>query len=306
MSLETRDVIHFFWRKSTSNQASLSKRQRVYNTNVPTLRTIQNRTADFANGRTELADLPRPGRPRGPINVDAVRDLIESERFLSQKQIGHMLGPHSDTVNRISREARRCAKMNCRWISHAIESSEKVARVQVAKDLLQFLEGTSNQKLCNVYTGDEMWVSMDNPRMSMWIRADVARPTVLQPTIGTKKCMFWIEFSGTATGVVAMLPSGSYFIQNFFVDNVLPDVTDDRVFSCPKLKSNETVLHLDNPGPHLRNGEFEELGIRRLPHPHTVRIRFRATSGDSAILSNVSRDNHSTIPWHCRRRCQKF
>jgi hypothetical protein len=84
MSLEIRAVIHFLWRKGTSNQVILSKLQKVDGTNAPILRTIQNWTADFANGRTDFTDLPRQRRPRDPGNVDGVRDLIESEGFLSQ------------------------------------------------------------------------------------------------------------------------------------------------------------------------------------------------------------------------------
>jgi hypothetical protein len=91
-------VIRFVSHKGTSSQAILFKLQTVYGMNAPTLRSIQNGTADFANGRTELADLAGPGRPREPGNVGAVRDLIKSEGFLSQKQIGPMLGFHYDTT----------------------------------------------------------------------------------------------------------------------------------------------------------------------------------------------------------------
>jgi histone-lysine N-methyltransferase SETMAR len=267
MSLETRAVIHFFWCKGTSNQAIFSKLQRVYGTNAPTLRAIQKWTANFANGRSELADLPRPGRPRDPGNVDAVRELIESEGFLSQKQIGHMLGFHHDTVKRILCEDLQMRKVNCKWIPHTLSSSQKAARVQVSKDLLEFLEGTSDRNLCNVYTGDETWVYMDNPRVSMWTGADVARPTVPRRTIGTKKCMFWIEFSRSGIGTVVILPPGQSFNRDFFLDNVLLKIVDDRALRRPRLKARGTFLHLDNARPHLCNDAFEDLGIKRLPHP---------------------------------------
>jgi hypothetical protein len=114
MLLAIRAVIHFFWCKGTSNQEIFSKLQKVSGTNAFKLRPIQNWTVDFAKERTELTDLPRPGRPRDPGNIDAVRDLIESEGFLSQKQSGHMLGVHHEPAKRILREDLQMRKMNCK------------------------------------------------------------------------------------------------------------------------------------------------------------------------------------------------
>jgi hypothetical protein len=101
------------------------------------LRSLQNRTADLADGRTELADLARSRRHCDPGNDDAVRDLIESERFLSHKQIGHMFGLHQDAAKRILRDDLQMRKVNCKWILHTLSSSQKASRVQVSKDLFQ-------------------------------------------------------------------------------------------------------------------------------------------------------------------------
>jgi hypothetical protein len=86
--------------------------------------------------RSELSDLPRSGRPRDRENVDAVRDLIESNGFLSQKHIGHMLDLRNGRVERNLREDLQVRKVNCKWIPHTLRSSQKAALVQVSKDLL--------------------------------------------------------------------------------------------------------------------------------------------------------------------------
>jgi hypothetical protein len=56
-------MTQFLSLKHTPNQAIYSGVQQVYGTDVLTLRTIEKWTAAFEGGRTDLADLPIPGRP---------------------------------------------------------------------------------------------------------------------------------------------------------------------------------------------------------------------------------------------------
>jgi hypothetical protein len=176
----------------------------------------------------------------------------------------------------------------------------------VSKDRLQFLDGTSDRKQCNVDTDDETWLYFDNPRMSMWIGADVAKPILPRHTIGTAKCMFWILFSRAGIGAVAILPPGQSFNQDFFIDNVLLKIIDDKGLGHPKLKAHGTSLHLDSARPHPCNDEFEELGIRRLPHPQYSPDLALCDFWLSAILTNVLRDGHSAIQWHASGHVRNF
>jgi hypothetical protein len=88
MSLELPAVMHFLRLKHTPNQAVLFGLVEVFGKDVITLRAVKTWTAAFDGGRTELADLPRCGRPRGTVKVNAVRALIEGEGYLSWKRIG--------------------------------------------------------------------------------------------------------------------------------------------------------------------------------------------------------------------------
>jgi histone-lysine N-methyltransferase SETMAR len=267
MSLEIRAVIHFLWLKNAPNQAILSELEHVYGTGVITLRAIEKWTAAFEGGRTELADLPRSGRPRDLGKIDAVRALIEGEGYLSQKKIAQILSMHHETVKSILREDLNMRKVNFKWLPHMLNASQKASRVEVSRELLDFLESRPDRSLCKVYTGDETWVYFDNPRVSMWIGADVARPTRVRRTVASTKRMFWVDFSRTGIGAVVMLPAGQSFNKDFFTGTVLPAIVEDRAQNRPKMKANGTFLHLDNARPHLTSAQYAELGIKRLPHP---------------------------------------
>jgi hypothetical protein len=68
--------------------------------------------------------------------------------------------------------------------------------------------------------------------------------------------MFWMDFSRAAIGTAAMLPPGQSFNRDFFVDNVLCKIIDDRALGRPKLKARGAFLYLDHARLHLCNDEF--------------------------------------------------
>jgi hypothetical protein len=150
MSVELWAVMHVLWPQHTPNQAIHSELQQVYGTDVITLRTIEKWIAAFEGGRTDLADLPRSGMPRDTADIDAVRALIESEGYLSQKEIAHVLRIHREKVKSILRGDLNMRKVNFKWLPHALNSSQKAARVDVSRELLAFLESRTDRSLSNV------------------------------------------------------------------------------------------------------------------------------------------------------------
>jgi hypothetical protein len=79
--------------------------------------------------------------------------------------------------------------------------------------------------------------------------------------------MFLIEFSKAGISAMAVLPPGQSCNRDFFVNNVLPKIIDDRTLHRSKLKACRPFLYLDNPRPHFCSDEFEELWMRRLLQP---------------------------------------
>jgi hypothetical protein len=88
---------------------------------------------------------------------------------------------------------------------------------------------------------------------------------------------------------------GQGFNRDFFVDNVLPKIIDDRVLGRPKLKALRTFPHVDKARPHLCSNKFEELGIRRLLHlpysPDLAPCNFWLSGFLKQCLERQSSDN---------------
>jgi hypothetical protein len=155
MSLELRAVIHFLWLKHAPTQGIHFEPEQVYGEDVITLRTIEKWSAAFGGERTDLADFPRSERPCDTGKVDTVGALVESEGCLSHKKTEHILGIHHETLKSILHEDLNMRKVNFKWLPPALNSSQRVARVEVSRELLDFQESRTDRSLSNGYTGDE-------------------------------------------------------------------------------------------------------------------------------------------------------
>jgi hypothetical protein len=84
------------------------------------------------------------------------------------------------------------------------------------------------QKLATVFTEDEIWFSLDNPRNQLWIAFVVPRPTRVRRNIGPRKVMIWIYFSRSGSYDVVTLPSGERFNRDFLTNEMLESYDEHR------------------------------------------------------------------------------
>jgi hypothetical protein len=155
MDIEIHSVAHFLWLRGSSNQQLMSQIKETYGEGVIHLQSVQRSTCDFAAGRTELDAVGRLDRPMDPENPDRLRELLESEPYISQETFSRRLNLHQDTVHRTLIEEHGLCKVNFKWIPYSLTESRKQERVRISMELLRFLEEFSPQKLANVFTGDE-------------------------------------------------------------------------------------------------------------------------------------------------------
>jgi DNA invertase Pin-like site-specific DNA recombinase len=97
----------------------------------------------------ELGGLLRPGRPINPENTDRIRELLESERCVSQNTLSRRLNLQHNIVHRILAEELGLSKVNFKWISRSGRESHKQKPVRISIELFPFLEESSRQKLAH-------------------------------------------------------------------------------------------------------------------------------------------------------------
>jgi hypothetical protein len=82
--------------------------------------------------------------------------------------------------------------------------------------------------------------------------------------------MLTIFFSGAKLISIQALLPGTHFTQEYFVNNVLPDIVDERTRIFKRIRRREFFVHMDNSMCHNGRMMTEELGrlkLDRVPHP---------------------------------------
>jgi septation ring formation regulator EzrA len=113
----------------------------------------------FKDGREEVSDEPRSGRPSTSTtddNVARVRAELNSDRRLSVRMIADNLNIPKTIVHELVTEKLNMRKVCAKLVPKVLTDDQKNHRVTVATELLERLEIEPNFLDC-VVTGDETW-----------------------------------------------------------------------------------------------------------------------------------------------------
>ena len=183
--IQTRSVIRFLHMqgmKAHDIQVSLQTVNPFYHLH---LNTIYFWIDKFEKGEISVHDANRCGRSPTEGLKDKISAELEKCFFISAREMAEAIGVDKNTVTRVLREELFMTKMNYKWIPHNLSPDLKIKRVATAKRMLEILK--TNQRWGNIYTGDETWVYLRNPRKSLWIKSGIKPPSMAKNKIGAKK-----------------------------------------------------------------------------------------------------------------------
>lgn len=258
--VEKRSVASFLWKKKKTNKQIYQEMSEVYAEDMQSIKTIQKWTKKMIDGDWSIFDRPREGRPERAELSEKIQEVLAYNPYASTKKIAKKVGADPKTVKKVLIEKLQMRKVNFKWIPYTLTLELKAKRVEIAKDLFDFLSNCNDQKLRKVLTQDETWVYFSNPRNSMWLEEGQPIPEKPKKTIGAKKVMISVIWGITGIISITMLPIDQKFNRNFFEQKVLGDLSST-------IKTNGFFLHMDNARPHLVHEKLKELGIKRLEHP---------------------------------------
>ena len=274
MEIEFRAIIHFFFLRNESNTNIHRFINETYGENSIGLSTVKRWTKFFKEGKMDLEDRIRSGRPRNKELIKKVAALVEKNSSLSFKKIAVRLGCSQTTVKKILTMDLGLNKVSFKWIPFKLNPNQKNRRVQISKELITILE--NSKRKCNILTGDETWLYYENSMPSVWQRSEVKRPSQPKKTIASKKVMACVIWSISGIHCFKDLPNDKKFNSSFFsgfffffvnFPEVLDELDEDLAKRRPKLRSKGIKLHIDNARPHSVQDKLDKLGISRLPHP---------------------------------------
>jgi len=228
----------------------------------------------FKNGREEVEDDPRSGRPstsKIDEHVSRVSNLLNTDRRMSVRMIADTLNIPKTSVHDIIRNNLHMRKVCAKFVPKLLSNDHKNNRVTIATELLERLQNESGF-LSNVITGDETWAFEYDPetkrQSSEWHTSESPRPKKARMRKSKVKTMLIVFFD--AKGVVhkEFVPQEQTINATYYVEVL--DRLRKRVVRCRKEIVATWQLHHDNTLSHtaLRVREFlAKHSIATLPQP---------------------------------------
>ncbi|GFV63041.1 FLJ37770-like protein [Trichonephila clavipes] len=121
----------------------------------------------FKEGREEVADEPRSGRPttaRTEENVDREREVLRTDRQLSIQQIADTLHMSPFAVHGVVTEDLQMRKVYAKLVPKGLTQDQKELRVLCCQELLDLIQNEPDI-LNSVVTGDKFWMFEYDPEL---------------------------------------------------------------------------------------------------------------------------------------------
>ncbi|CAF1278719.1 unnamed protein product [Rotaria sp. Silwood1] len=121
---------------------------------------VKNWAKRFREGREDVSDDPRSGRPISILtveNIECVRQVIEDDPHSTYEDVIVKTDLSRGTIEPIIHDNLKMRKVVSRWVAHQLTDEQKQKRLQIYRQNLEkFRNGT--WQLCDIITGDETWI----------------------------------------------------------------------------------------------------------------------------------------------------
>ena len=129
-------------------------------------RTVARWVKAFNEGRQNVADVRRPGRPSvSEEEVYALTALLDSDRRHTIRELARETGLAHTTVLHILKERLGMRKIASRWVPHDLTEMQKWLRYDAARNHLERYEREGEAFLRRIITLDETWAKSYEPQM---------------------------------------------------------------------------------------------------------------------------------------------
>ena len=222
----------------------------------------------FRSGRESVEDDKRTGRPPKYQLVPLVKRELDENKHASAREIAHILNISPSTVTKILREDLHLEWYHLRYVPHMLTPSQKLNRVNVAKQMLDILVAHRASGFHFIYTGDEKWFVYDTYPDYCWCSSQEEAGERPAETHFVRKTMLTLFFNGDGDLQIHVKEEGKAITAEDFVGNILAPLAQHVYPHGRRAHSRKYTVHYDNARPHiaknvtdfLRSADLELLG----------------------------------------------
>ncbi|CAF1664777.1 unnamed protein product [Adineta ricciae] len=211
----------------------------VYGDQAPSFRTTKRWSKLFREGREELKDEPRSGRPATettPENIEQIRLLVNDDPYLTIEELQEQTNLSNGTIHRILTTHLNVRKVTARYVPKDPTDAQRAERVRICEENLQKVQ-QETWRLCDIMTGDE---SRGDPP-----------PTVARQSRYVPRILLAIFFKSNGPLLIYRLERGQTIDHEYYIDNCLRPVVDEIKRQRPSYGTRGMKIHHDNEEPHV-------------------------------------------------------
>ena len=230
---------------------------------APKVWCIQNWYRRFRDGKADVKDEARSGRPKSAVtdkNVAAVREMVVADPNVTYRNIQGNVSIGSAAVNTILKKKLKCRKLVSRWIPHELTEEQKRDRVNWCKMMKRIYKNGRSRRVWDIVTGDETWISFREPKTKaqnmVWTFENQLPPTSVRPSRFVQKRMFAIFFRKSGFLHKRMLKKGATVTALWYKRTLIEMFKKIRK-NRPRTGLRGIVLHQDNASSHTAEITFD-------------------------------------------------
>lgn len=283
-SLEQRYAIKFCVKLNKTFTETQDLLKQAYGDEVLSRARIHAWHKAFKDGREDLEDEQRSGRPstsKTDEDVDRVREFLNIDRRSSLREISEELNLTYYSVQQIVTGTLAMRKVCAKMVPKVLTDEQKESRVRLSREVLES-DGQENI-LDKTITGDETWCFEYDPetkaQSAEWHTSTSPRPKKARMSKSKVKTMLIVFFDCRGIVHKEFVPPRTT-VNAAFYKEVLVRLRN-RVARCRPQLVGEWALHHDNAPAHtafLCTSYLAKKGIAVLPHPPTAQTCHHQTS----------------------------
>ena len=270
MDFEIRAVVHYFFLNGIPAASAAAKLKATYGEQSMSRTGVLYWYKEFREGRESVLQAAKPGRPLKNENIDVIETILKEYPFASARFISYEVNLSLNTVIRILKEELHLKKRYRRWVPKILNSDQKKKRMDMSKNMYNFLSKLKENQRYAVITCDESWFFLSYDFDSKWCASDEDPPVSGKRLMNEEKIMIFSAFSVSGIVLLKALPTKSTFNSTYLCEHILPDLTENAIKSMEKKTKHSPILHYDNAKPHTAKQtiqKIDSLGWKKLEHP---------------------------------------
>ena len=275
-NFEVRANIKFMTKLEWKPNEIIEALQRVYGDSSPSRTTVYDWIKRFKDGREQLEDDPRRGRPctaKNEKNIKLVQDLVQQDCRITLDEIVNEVGISRGSAFSILSGDLGLSKLLTRWVPKELREDQMLQRADLSFALLTRIEADEVNFFEQCVTGDETWIYQYDPESKIQseqplpgVSAEPVKSKAKRPVQKVVVTVFW-----DSKGVILIdFLVGHRTVTATYYEGIIRKLKSALIQKRSEKLHHQIIFHHESARAHSANNVkavLREFQWETFPHP---------------------------------------